>query len=146
MHIGRMSEKKLKIIGRHEKASLPEIGLQGIVVKTDTGAYTSSLHCKKAVMKDNRLICEFLNPHDDEDSVKKVTFAAFKKRKVKSSNGQMEERYSVQTKIKLGHEIYPIEVTLTDRHEMKYPMLLGRKFLNKKFVVDVSQKNSLTKN
>lgn len=140
-----MSEKKLKIIGRHEKASLPEIGLQNIVVKTDTGAYTSSLHCQKAVPKGEKLICEFLNPHDDEDSVKTVTFAAFKKRKVKSSNGQTEERYSISTKVKLGAEVYPIELTLTDRHEMKYPMLLGRKFLNKKFVVDVSQKNILTK-
>jgi hypothetical protein len=131
------------MIGRHEKARLPEIGKLELTVKVDTGAYTSSLHCIKAQPEGQKLICEFLIPNDGEDSVKRIIFAAFKKRKVKSSNGQMEERYSVLTKIKLGHEEYPIEVTLTVRNEMKYPMLLGRKFLNKKFIVDVSKKNIL---
>ena len=138
-----MTGKKLLIIGRHEKAHLNGLGLQDIAAKTDTGAYTSSLHCLKAEKEGDKLICEFLNPGDAKDSVKKVIFAAFKKRRVKSSNGQTEERFAVFTKIKLGKELYDIELTLTNRADMKYPLLLGRKFLNNRFLVDVSQKNVL---
>jgi hypothetical protein len=138
-----MSGKPLKFIGRHERASLTELGLQNIAAKTDTGAYTSCIHCIEVIEEGENLICKFLNQNHAEDSVKKVIFATFKKRAVKSSNGQTEERYAVKTKIKLGRELYTIELTLTNRAGMKYPLLLGRKFLNKRFLVDVSQKNML---
>ncbi len=138
-----MSHTVLKIIGRHERVSLPQVGLKSLAAKTDTGAFTSSLHCLSAEPEGERLICKFLNNTRDEDSVKKVIFEAFKKRKVKSSNGHTEERYSVNTQIKLGREFFDIELTLTNRTDMKYPILLGRQFLNRRFLVDVSQKNVL---
>ena len=72
-----MTEAVLKIIGRHERAQLPELGLKKIAAKTDTGAFTSSMHCLSAVPEDGRLICKFLNETGNEDSVKKVIFAAF---------------------------------------------------------------------
>ena len=132
-------------IGRHEHVHLTDIGLNELVAKIDTGAYTSSIHCAEVVEKNGKLICGFINPRNDEASLKKIIFAAYKKRKVKSSNGSTEERFAIKTKIKLGSHVYDIELTLTNRESMKYPLLLGRKFLNGKYVVDVSRKNILSK-
>ncbi|MGR3811329.1 ATP-dependent zinc protease family protein [Jiulongibacter sp. NS-SX5] len=138
-----MTKENLKIIGRHEKAILPDLFSYPIDVKIDTGAYTSSLHCLSIDENKGSITCEFVNELDGEVLKKKVIFADFKKRKVKSSNGTAEERFSVKTNIKIGKNSYPIEVTLTNRSQMKYPMLLGRKFLKNRFIVDVSKKYSL---
>jgi hypothetical protein len=64
---------------------------------------------------------------------------------IKSSNGITELRYQIVVCIKFGRKYFDIELTLTDRAEMKYPVLLGRKFLQGKFVVDVSKVNKLKK-
>jgi hypothetical protein len=133
-----MSE--LKIIGRKERIDLPGLGLFGLLAKIDTGAYTSSMHCEAAEVLSKGLSCQF---RDDKNVVSSFTFAKFNKRNVKSSNGIVEIRYAVWTKIKLGGELFEIELTLTNRSEMKTSLLLGRKFLSKKYLVDVSQKNKL---
>ncbi|HDR52831.1 MAG TPA: peptidase, partial [Mariniphaga anaerophila] len=62
-------------------------------------------------------------------------------RRVKSSNGQVEERISIKTEIALFEKNYPIELTLTERTDMRHPVLLGRKFISKKFFIDTSRKN-----
>jgi hypothetical protein len=58
---------------------------------------------------------------------------------VKSSNGQSQARYRILTEIVLFNKTYPIFLTLSDREEMRYPVLLGRKFLTKRFVVDINR-------
>ncbi len=60
-------------------------------------------------------------------------------RKVKSSNGTSEQRYVIETTVILGRETWVIEITLTDRSDMSYLMLLGREALGKKFLVDPSK-------
>ena len=58
---------------------------------------------------------------------------------VKSSNGQIEERFFIDTDIILSGENYPIRLSITDRSSMKWPVLIGRKFLKQhKFLVDVT--------
>jgi hypothetical protein len=89
----------------------------------------------------NKLKCLFLDPLHEKYHDKEFIFDSFKLTKVKSSNGQLEERYSVSTKIKLFGQLFPIELTLTERGTMKFPVLLGRKFLWRRFVVDSSLKN-----
>ncbi len=59
-------------------------------------------------------------------------------KKVKSSNGKTEERIFVKTVIELAGKQYKAELSLTDRKDMKYPMLIGRKYLQGRFLVDVS--------
>ena len=59
--------------------------------------------------------------------------------KVRSSNGEIQERYMVTTQVKLGKRKFKTEFTLTNRSEMKTPILLGRKALKGRFVVDVSK-------
>ncbi|SFE91197.1 ATP-dependent zinc protease family protein [Sunxiuqinia elliptica] len=137
------------VIGREDLANFPLLHLEGIEVKTDTGAYTSSFHCHNIeIIKQNdqdRLKCHFLDPQHPKYHDKEFLFDTFELKKVKSSNGQLEERYCITTQIQLFGELFPIELTLTERGTMKFPVLLGRKFLSKRFVVDSSLKNLSSK-
>ena len=55
---------------------------------------------------------------------------------VKSSNGEIQYRYVVQSNIRLFQKVYKISLTLSSREDMRFPVLIGRKFLTKKFIVD----------
>ena len=66
----------------------------------------------------------------------------FKIINVRSSFGKKQKRYSVKLKMKLGNELYEVFVSLSDRKKMKFPCLVGRRFLYKHgFLVDVRKKN-----
>lgn len=133
------------VIGRKDKADFNQLELEGIGVKIDSGAYTSSFHCHQIerFRQAGRewVRCRFLDPLHPQYHEKEFSFEIFKIRKVKSSNGHVEERISIQTTITLFKNLYPIELTLTERTDMKYPVLLGRKFLSKNFLIDTSKKN-----
>jgi len=133
------------IIGRKDIADFEKLNLFGIGVKIDSGAYTSSIHCHKIEKIDKNgeqyLKCNFLDPGHPQYHEKEFCFWDFKLRNIKSSNGMVEERVSIITEISIFQKKYPIELTLTERLEMKHPVLLGRKFISKKFLVDTSRKN-----
>lgn len=138
----------MTIIGRSETVALPELGVQEISARIDTGAATSSLHCHKISKKrdDEGTYLEYfvLDPAHPSYSQKRQVSRIFKIKTVKSSNGISQKRFAVKIKMKLGGKIYRIECTLADRSEMKHPMLIGRQFLSKKFLVDVSKSNLLS--
>jgi len=142
-------KKDLKIIGRLEPINFPEWDLYGIDAKIDTGAYTSSLHCHhiKSIQKDDGEYVRFnlLDPSHETYNDKLFELPIHRKKVVKSSNGSREERFVVKTKVKLSDRLLTAELSLTDRSEMRYPVLVGRKLINGRFIVDVSQKY-LTKN
>lgn len=133
------------VIGRKDKADFPQLELEGIEVKTDSGAYTSSFHCHNIVQfyenDKPRVKFRLLDPEHPRYHEKEFVFDVFKIRRVKSSNGQVEERISIKTEIALFGSNFPIELTLTERTDMKHPVLLGRKFISKKFFIDTSRKN-----
>ncbi len=137
--------KRKKRIGRIESACFKLLGLLDIDVKVDTGAFTSSIHCENIKVVDKKLYCQFLDEAHPQYNHKQLVFDNFSIKTVRSSNGISEERYVIETIIKLGRTKYPIELTLTDRKEMKYPVLLGRKFLAGRFIVDVSKTYKLDK-
>jgi hypothetical protein len=85
--------------------------------------------------------CNFLDPSHPQYHEKEFCFENFKMRTIKSSNGSVEERVSINTEITIFKKKYPIELTLTERNEMKHPVLLGRKFISKRFLIDTSRKN-----
>lgn len=128
-------------IGRIDKADFPLLQLNGIDVKIDTGAYTSTIHCKNMKVEDDYLKCVFLDLEHAAYHEKEFTFDKYDVRVVKSSNGVSQTRYRILTEVELFGKIYPIFLTLSDREEMKYPVLLGRKFLTKRFVVDINNTN-----
>lgn len=132
-----MLEKE--IIGKKETISLLDLELFNLTAKIDTGAYTSSLHCKNIVVKDDGFV--YFTPLDDNHEAYKnttVKFPLFKQKKVKSSNGITELRAYIKTKALFFKKEFPILLSLTDRSDMRHPILIGRKFLKNRFLVDVS--------
>lgn len=133
------------LIGRQDVADFPELRLEKVEVKIDTGAYTSSFHCHTIHVVSNNgkeeLHCSFLDPEHERYNNRECIFNQFSLKKVRSSNGLLEERYSVKTTIRLFEKTIPLELTLTERGNMRFPVLLGRKFLSRRFVVDSAKKN-----
>lgn len=134
-----------KIIGRKDKADFPEFFLKNINCKVDTGAYTSSIHCHhiREIEVDGIKYIEFqlLDPTHTKFQDEKFRTKRYKKKRVKNSFGQSEWRFVVETSIVLFGNEYPVELSLSERSEMKYPILIGRKLLRGKFIVDISQYN-----
>lgn len=131
-----------KIIGRIEKVKFPEWDAAGIDAKIDTGAYTSSLHCHDIELNKSKKKVSFylFDPSHPEFEESKFQTNVNDIREIRSSNGLAEERIIIMTTIKLLNKNYKIELSLADRSEMRYPVLIGRKFLKNKFIVDVSKK------
>lgn len=124
------------MIGRIDKADFPALHLKDIAIKIDTGAYTSSIHCENIVEKDDVLHCTFLDDEHPLYNGMEFIFEDYDIVFVRSSNGIIQKRYQVQSNIKLFGKIFKISLSLSDRQEMRYPVLIGRKFLTKKFIVD----------
>jgi hypothetical protein len=132
-------------IGRTDKADFPELSLSEIDLKIDSGAYTSSIHCSninKITVNGVSLIqFTLLDPEHSFFNNKEFTFKNYASKIVKSSNGVSEMRFMILTEIFIFNKTFPIYLTLSERKDMKFPILLGRKFLNKKFVIDTTMKN-----
>lgn len=137
-----MKTNSLKILlGRTDIVDFPKLELFGIDIKIDTGAYTSSFHCHHIEVENNILKCQFLDPKHEKYHDKYFIFKEFFQKDVKSSNGIIETRFIVSTEIKIFNQIHSIDLSLTERGSMMYPVLLGRKFLSKKFIIDTAKKN-----
>lgn len=136
--------KKIKpkqIIGKKETVDFPELGISGIDAKIDTGAYSNTLHCHDIQVREKMLYFKVLDPTHPVFSRKEHCFGEFSKKKIKNSFGVVEERYIIKTKIKIAGRVIKSIISLTDRGTMRYPVLIGRRLLKNKFVVDVSLKN-----
>lgn len=132
-------------IGRTDIADFPELSLKAIDVKIDSGAYTSSIHCYdiKEFKINNESFIKFtlLDPEHSFYNHKEFSYRNYTSKIIKSSNGISEKRFMIYTEIVIFNTTFPIYLTLSERKEMKFPVLLGRKFLNKKFVIDTAKKN-----
>mmetsp|Transcript_15576 Transcript_15576/g.25282 ORF Transcript_15576/g.25282 Transcript_15576/m.25282 type:complete len:153 (+) Transcript_15576:129-587(+) len=140
-----MKKKDTQIIGRLEIVDLPTWNLEEIEAKIDTGAFSSSLHCHniEEFEKEHQRWVKFnlLDPDHPSYNDRLISLPIHDVREVKSSNGQTEVRVFVKTNIRFFSDEFEIELSLTNRSEMKYPLLIGRKFLRKKFLVDVAKKH-----
>lgn len=135
----------MKLIGRVEKISFLNWDIEDLPVKIDTGAYTSAIHCKHIEEKDGILEFILLCSKTDKYNNKLLKTDKYKVKQIRSSNGKKQKRYVVSTSAVFFGKKYKIKLSLSDRGKMNYPVLIGRKFLNKKFIVDVSQKNITSK-
>ncbi|RZS99410.1 ATP-dependent zinc protease [Aquimarina brevivitae] len=130
-----------KIIGRTDKIDFPLLEIYGIDAKVDTGAYTSSIHCVDIIEIDQTLQCSFLDATHPEYNGKKFTFTNYDITAVKSSNGKVEVRYAIKTQVIVFGETHSITLTLSSREDMRFPVLIGRKFLSGKYIVDPQLEN-----
>ena len=130
-----MAKKQKVIIGRTDMVDLPDLGISDIQAKIDTGAYRSSLHCSSISEVDG--VLKFIPLTGSQE----VSFDTWERKVVKSSNGEAQERYVIQTRMIIFGKTLKTTLSLTDRSEMKNPLLIGRKRLNGKFLVDVALSN-----
>ncbi len=126
---------KPKVVGVFEAVNFPSFSNTDVIAKLDTGAYSGALHCAslEEVKGEAGPSLKFY----PLSSRKSVTYDEFAVRFVKSSNGDRQKRYFIETKIKIAGNTYPIILSLTDRSDMKWQVLIGRKFLKQHgFIVD----------
>lgn len=117
-------------VGWEEWLALPELGLPALKAKTDTGARTSALHAfniQPFGSEANPKVRFGIHPIPERPDIEVFCSAkVVDKREVTSSNGQAELRYVIQTPVKIGEKTWDIQITLTNRENMAYRMLLGR--------------------
>lgn len=118
------------LLGWREWVELPELGIKRIKVKIDTGARTSALHAFRLdTFTENGQLKVCFDIHPLQKNVNKVVTCVanvIDNRMVTDSGGHRENRYVIQTPIILGNSTRIIEVTLTNRDDMRFRMLLGR--------------------
>ena len=118
------------ILGWEEWVTLPELGLAAIKAKVDTGARTSALHAfyvEPFGSARARKVRFGVHPLPRRNDIAIECIArVIDRREVRSSNGEIEERYVIETPIRIGERQWRIEVTLANRDMMSYRMLLGR--------------------
>ncbi|SEJ21346.1 Uncharacterized conserved protein [Dyadobacter koreensis] len=140
-------KKKIELIGATDIVDLPELGWYKVPVRVDSGAATSSIHCAKVRLikdGDDTRLCFYLDSKKGAPG-QSFTVSDFKETVVRNSSGKEEKRYVIKTQITLFGRKIRTEFSLANRKKMSYPILLGRKLLKGRFIVDVSQKDLSSK-
>jgi len=127
-------------LGWREWVTMPDLVVPRIKVKVDTGARSSALHAYNIRLYDrgDRPYVRF-DIHPLQRNCERTIPAHAEVigiRNVRSSTGQVELRPVIATRIAVGEHVWPIELTLTNRDQMGFRMLLGRQAIRGRFVVD----------
>jgi hypothetical protein len=132
-----------KTIGWREWIYLPDLEVGRIKAKIDTGARTSALHAFKITpfTKDGAPYVRFAVHPLQRVSKPEISCVALvvDRRAITDSGGRVEQRYVIRTTLKLGKKRWPIELTLTNRDQMGFRMLIGRQALRRRYLVDTGR-------
>ncbi len=137
-----MTVKKKKELGWQELVDLPDLKIKKIKAKVDTGANLATLHARNLRVRKKEGV-KFIYfdipplPGKKKNRIRKGELLGY--RRIKSSDGVIEKRPYIKTTMKLDGIIKKIEITLTDRTTMDFHMLIGRKALGKRWLVDPSK-------
>ncbi len=138
----RKNQKPKLITGWREWAQLPELGVEMIKVKIDTGAKTSSLHAfdLSTLTYEGKECVQFdVHPLQDNDLITRTCICPILDyRWITSSTGHSQKRFIIHTPIKIGEFYSLIEISLANRDEMGFRMLVGRNALARGVLVDPS--------
>jgi hypothetical protein len=131
---------ELAVVGWREWVALPDLGVDTIKAKIDTGARSSALHAwdLEIIEREGAPWARFaVHPFQRDDSLAVTAEALLvDERDVRSSNGEVERRPIIVTPVRLLDRRYRIELSLTRRDEMGFRLLLGRRALRRRFVID----------
>jgi hypothetical protein len=128
------------IIGRAESIDFPEILLVDVPAKIDTGAYISAVHATdiKEVTRNGKKKLKFtlLGSHGSYSYSRELEVSHYSTKLIENSFGAKQQRYLVEFKVRLAGKVFKTDFTLADRTGKIFPILLGRTFLNKRYMVD----------
>ena len=130
--------KMLPAVGWRELVHLPDLGLHAVPAKIDTGARTSSLHgtVLEEFERDGQKMVRFAVDFEQQHVRQVCEAVHVDVRGITSSNGETQYRYVIKTPLKIGDVEFRAEISLANRADMKFPMLIGRSSLRRRFVVD----------
>jgi len=131
--------KEKRVVGAKELISILDLDLIDLDAKIDTGADSNALHCDNIVVNNNLVEFTLLDQIHPSYHGRRIKLPLYKIKKVKSSNGQVQLRPSIKVDVNFMGKNYKSVISLTNRADMKFPMLIGRRFLNNRFIVDVSK-------
>lgn len=130
------------IIGRSESLHFMDYALADIPAKVDSGAYRSAIHADNIHLSEDGKILHFrlLGDHPVCGALStEISTTQFAEVTIANSFGHRENRYEVKLKVKLGPKIFFATFSLADRSKKIYPILLGRKLLNNRFLIDTAE-------
>ncbi|NJL86183.1 MAG: ATP-dependent zinc protease [Leptolyngbyaceae cyanobacterium SM1_1_3] len=134
---------ELALLGWREWIELPDLGIVKVKAKIDTGARSSALHALEIERfnRTGRQMVRFKVFSNYQTCAQPLSVETdlLDRRQVRSSSGQTELRSIIQTHVAIRGQCWPIELTLTDRTQMGFPMLLGRQAMRGRFAVDPGQ-------
>jgi hypothetical protein len=130
--------RAIELIGWRERVDLPDLGLHAIPAKIDTGARTSSLHAivLAQFVRDGRNYVRFAVDFPASHVRQVCEAVRIDWRGITSSNGETQRRMIIKTPLRIGGQTFRAEISLADRSDMKFPLLIGRSSLRRRFVVD----------
>jgi len=135
-----MANSSKIVVGSEEWCGFPSLGIPAIKARVDSGAKTSSIHAFNihTFRRDSEMWVTFeVHPiQHNRRTVVRCELPVLDCRSVKSSSGVSEKRYVVKAPMKIGSEIWDVELTLANRDSMGYRMLLGREAMSGRVLVD----------
>lgn len=140
-----MNDRQPKpVIGWREWVGLPDLGVEAVKAKVDTGARSSSLHAwdlDERQGPEGTVVLRFrIHPvQDDDDHIVEAEAPLVEHREVRSSNGERERRPVITTTVVVLGRPFVLELTLSRRDEMGFRMLLGRSAVRRRFLVDAGR-------
>ena len=125
------------IIGWRETVGLPELGITAAVAKVDTGARTSAIHATriKVFDRDGRKWVRFHVPHARLEKGLECEAPLVDAREIKNTSGVPQERLVIETLMTLGGRKWRVEVSLANRANMTFPMILGRTAIRRRNIL-----------
>ncbi|MGQ4276569.1 ATP-dependent zinc protease family protein [Pseudidiomarina sp. E22-M8] len=129
----------MQTLGWREWGALPELGINAIKMKVDTGARTSCLHAFKLepfARNGENWLRIWIHPEQGSMREHSCETKIHDQREVTDSGGHTELRYVIKTTLVVGKFEQAVELTLTNRDSMKFRMLLGRQAMRRHFLVN----------
>ena len=130
-------KREKKVVGWKEQVALPDLKIKSVIAKIDTGANLATIDAddiKFVTRKDVKYVKFTVKKRNNTVRKTSAPLAGFKR--IRSSNGDVERRPYIKTDILMDGITKNIELTLTDRGPMDYTMLIGRKALGRRWIVN----------